>query len=226
MEYFQSIGFQAICCVRLLGAACCGLGIGFERKNRLKEAGIRTHMIVALGAALMMIISKYGFFDLVGTETLMKVDASRIASQIVSGVGFLGAGMIFIRNRSVTGLTTAAGIWATAGIGMAIGAGMYAVGIAGTGLVLLTQYWLHNGNWWNIPDACSLAVRVNEEKGGVGDVTRAVQEAGAQLISMSVAHKKSGVMKLDLYLKIPAGVQQYEIVERLEKEPCIAEVEE
>jgi putative Mg2+ transporter-C (MgtC) family protein len=226
MEYFQSWGFQAICCVRLLVAAACGLGIGFERKNRLKEAGIRTHMIVALGAALMMIVSKYGFFDLVGTEALMKVDASRIASQIVTGVGFLGAGTIFIRNRSVTGLTTAAGVWATAGIGMAMGAGMYTVGIAGTGLVLLTQYWLHNSNWWNIPDACALTLRVNEDKGGVGDVTQAVREAGGQLVSMSVSHKKNGVMKLDLYIKLPAGVQQYEIVEKLEKQPFIAEVEE
>ena len=126
----------------------------------------------------------------------------------------------------MTGLTTAAGIWATAGIGMAIGAGMYAVGIAGTVLVLLTQYWLHSTSWWGIPDACALTLRVNEEKGSVGDVTRAVQAAGAQLISMSVSHKKSGVMKLDLYLKLPAGVQQYEIAETLEKEPFIAEVEE
>lgn len=226
MEYFTSIAFQGICCIRLMIAACCGLGIGFERKNRLKEAGIRTHMIVALGAALMMLVSKYGFFDLSGTETLMKVDASRIASQIVSGVGFLGAGMIFIRNRSVTGLTTAAGVWTTAGIGMAIGAGMYVIGIAGTGLVLLTQYWLHNSNWWNIPDACTLTVRVNEEQGGVRDVLQAVQDAGAQLADMSVARKKSGIIKLELHIKLPAGMQQYELVEKLEKVPFIAEVED
>lgn len=113
--------------LRIFFAGICGLMIGIERRNRLKEAGIRTHLIVALGSALMMIVSKYGFFDLQG-HSFLRADASRIASQIVSGIGFLGAGMIIWHHRTVSGLTTAAGIWATAGIGMAIGAGLYGVG--------------------------------------------------------------------------------------------------
>ena len=87
-----------------------------------KEAGVRTHLIVAIGSALMMIVSKYGFSDTIAD--LGKADASRIASQILTEVGFLGAGTIFIRKNAISGLTTAAGIWATAGIGMAVGSGL------------------------------------------------------------------------------------------------------
>ena len=117
------------CLLRIFLAALCGLVIGFERKARLKEAGVRTHLIVALGAALITIVSKYGFFDLALFAEGIKADPTRIAAQIVSGVGFLGAGMILMRHRTLTGLTTAAGIWTTAGIGMAVGCGLYAVSL-------------------------------------------------------------------------------------------------
>lgn len=123
--------------VRIFVAACLGLLIGSERKNRNKSAGIRTHVIVALGAALIMVVSKYGFMD------VEKADAARVAAQVVSGIGFLGAGVIFVRNNLVNGLTTAAGIWATAGVGLALGAGMYVVGISSALLVLLIQFVMH-----------------------------------------------------------------------------------
>lgn len=123
--------------LRIVIAGLCGILIGFERKNRFKVAGIKTHMIVCLASALMMIISKYGFADVASH------DSSRIAAQIVSGVGFLGAGMIFVKNQNVQGLTTAAGIWATAGIGMAIGAGMYIIGLASAILILIFQLGAH-----------------------------------------------------------------------------------
>ena len=100
--------------LRVIVASILGYMIGYERKNRDKSAGMRTHAIVALGAALMMVVSKYGFYD------VEKVDSSRVAAQIVSGVGFLGAGVIFVRNNTVSGLTTAAGLWTTAGVGMAV----------------------------------------------------------------------------------------------------------
>ncbi len=226
LAYFTGIGFQAACVLRLIVSAACGFAIGFERKNRLKEAGMRTHMIVAIGAAMMMIVSKYGFFDLVGVTDFLRADVSRIAAQIVSGVGFLGAGMIFIRNRSVTGLTTAAGIWTTAGIGMAIGAGMYSLGLAGTALILIIQYWMHNSNWWNIPDVCSVTVRLNEEKGSVGEVMQTIQTTGAQPVDVAVTHKKNGLVKLDIRVRLPVGVQQYQVIEALEKDSSVAEVED
>ena len=123
--------------IRVIVACLCGGLIGLERTKRLKEAGIRTHIIVALGATLIMVVSKYGFSDVVGA------DASRIASNVITGVSFLGAGVIFVRGGSVKGLTTAAGIWATAAIGLALGAGMYTVGVLCTALMILLQIALH-----------------------------------------------------------------------------------
>ena len=123
--------------IRVVVACLCGGLIGLERTKRLKEAGIRTHIIVALGATLIMVVSKYGFGD------VADADASRIASNVITGVSFLGAGVIFVRGGSVKGLTTAAGIWATAAIGLALGAGMYTVGILVTVLMILLQIALH-----------------------------------------------------------------------------------
>lgn len=127
---------------RVVLACICGALIGIERTTRLKEAGIRTHTVVALGAALIMCVSKYGFADN-GLHFVGNFDASRIASCAVTGIGFLGAGTIFIREKSVKGLTTSAGIWSTAGIGLAIGSGMYAVGVAATVILVLIQLLLH-----------------------------------------------------------------------------------
>ena len=126
---------------RILIAGICGGLIGYERNNRLKEAGIRTHLIVALAAALIMVVSKYGFSD-VTTLKGVALDPSRIAAQIVTGVGFLGAGMIFVRNQTISGLTTAAGLWATAAIGLAAGVGFYPGAIAASALLLLTNILL------------------------------------------------------------------------------------
>ena len=122
--------------IGVLLAVVLGFAIGFERKLRFKEAGIRTHTIVCFGAAIMMVVSKYGFDGL-------EADVSRVAAQIVSGVGFLGAGIIMFRGQKMHGLTTAAGVWATAGIGMACGAGMYIFATGGTVILIFIQCLLH-----------------------------------------------------------------------------------
>ncbi len=133
--------------LRVLLAGLCGMVLGLERKNRAKEAGTRTHFVVGCGAALIMIISKYAFFDVLQMEAYqnadIRLDPARVASTIASGIGFLGAGMIFVRRNTVKGLTTAAGIWTTSGIGMAIGAGMYVLGVSTTFIVLIAQLLLH-----------------------------------------------------------------------------------
>lgn len=130
--------------LRLVIAAICGVLIGYERKNRSKVAGVRTHCVVACASALMMLLSKYAYVDLFEMYgDFVKLDPSRVAAGVVSGIGFLGAGMIFIHKKTVTGLTTAAGIWATSGIGMAIGAGLYWIGGAATLIILLIQIALH-----------------------------------------------------------------------------------
>jgi len=122
--------------LRLLVAGLLGAAVGLEREYRAKEAGYRTHFLVCLGSALMMIVSKYGFDDHL-VEGTIRLDPSRIAAQVVTGIGFIGAGTIIFQKQIVRGLTTAAGIWATAGIGLAVGAGMYFMSIACTILVLI-----------------------------------------------------------------------------------------
>ena len=126
---------------RIIVAGICGAFIGVERKNRLKNAGLKTHLLVALTSALMVVISKYGFFDVI-TQGL-SVDASRVAASVASGVGFLGAGLILAGKHEIMGVTTAAGIWATVGVGMALGAGMYFLGISSTLVILFSQFLLH-----------------------------------------------------------------------------------
>ncbi|WP_100065821.1 MgtC/SapB family protein [Miniphocaeibacter massiliensis] len=123
--------------IRLIIAIICGFIIGMERETKNKDAGTRTHGVVALGSCLCMILSEYGF------QEYNSVDPTRIAAQVVSGIGFIGAGIIFVRrDNNISGLTTAAGVWATAIIAMTIGTGMILLGIAGTLLVVILQWSL------------------------------------------------------------------------------------
>lgn len=133
--------------LRLFCAAVLGGIIGLEREYRSKEAGFRTHFLVALGSALFMIVSAYGFSDAMDNE-LQRWDVSRVAAQVVSGIGFIGAGTIIFRKTEnmVSGLTTA-GLWVTAAIGLACGGGMYILAIGSTLMVLIGleafNYFLH-----------------------------------------------------------------------------------
>ena len=122
--------------LRLFLAGIMGAIIGLDREYRAKEAGYRTHFLVSLGSALIMIVSQHGFGEILDTPNV-NLDPSRIASQVVTGIGFIGAGTIILHKQIVRGLTTAAGIWATSGIGLAIGAGMYILGISATILTLI-----------------------------------------------------------------------------------------
>ena len=140
-EFVRTIVGQGELFARLAFAGFCGAIIGIERSIRRKDAGVKTHIILALGAALFMIVSQYGFAEL-PLSPEYSADASRIASNIVTGVSFLCAGVIFVRGASVKGLTTATGIWSTAGIGMAAGAGMYGITLFATLLILLIQLLL------------------------------------------------------------------------------------
>lgn len=132
--------------LRLCVAGLCGTVIGLDREYRVKDAGFRTHFLVALGSALMMIVSQYGFEGFLADHDGTRFDPGRIAAQVVSGIGFIGAGTIIIHRQLVRGLTTAASLWATAGIGLAAGAEMYVVAVAATlltlfGLEVLTLFF-------------------------------------------------------------------------------------
>lgn len=125
--------------LRIVAAALMGGAIGLEREYRAKGAGFRTHFLVALGSALLMILSQYGFMELLEKHKDLDIglDPSRIAAQVVSGIGFIGAGTIIFQKHVVKGLTTAAGIWVVGAIGMGCGAGLYVLSIATTVLVLI-----------------------------------------------------------------------------------------
>ena len=129
--------------LRLLLSAALGALVGLERSKRQKEAGVRTHCIIACTSALFMIVSKYAFLDCLDLAGLRGADPARIAAQVVSGISFLGAGVIFKNGNSIRGLTTAAGMWGTAAIGMAVGAGMYWLGLFESAVLVAIQVILH-----------------------------------------------------------------------------------
>lgn len=126
---------------RLFLAAVLGAAVGLERERKDFVAGVRTHMMVCLGSALLMLVSMFGFFDILGYGHNVRLDVARVAAQVVSGIGFIGAGTIlFLRQKVVRGLTTAAGLWTVAGVGLAVGGGMYFAATAAT-VLALTILW-------------------------------------------------------------------------------------
>ena len=196
--------------VRIFVAACLGLLIGSERKNRNKSAGIRTHVIVALGAALIMVVSKYGFMD------VEKADAARVAAQVVSGIGFLGAGVIFVRNNLVNGLTTAAGIWATAGVGLALGAGMYVVGISCALLVLLIQFVMHRIAYFaDVASGGLIRMTLVKREGIVQSMEDYLQREKLSVISVKINKTKKDEVKLEFDVVFPPGYKKTKLLARL-----------
>ena len=191
-----------MCLLRLVVAGVCGVVIGFERTNRAKEAGLRTHCIVAIASCLMMLVSIYGFINI---PNVTNRDPARIAAQIVSGIGFLGAGMVFVKHQMISGLTTAAGIWATAGIGMAIGCGMYVVGVAGTLLILLAQTILHfRGRFTAKPKSKILTVK-NIEKSSI--IKERFAESKITVYDTNIV-KKNGLFTYVFYIEIPSDLNE------------------
>ena len=196
--------------VRIFVAACLGLLIGSERKNRNKSAGIRTHVIVALGAALIMVVSKYGFMD------VEKAEAARVAAQVVSGIGFLGAGVIFVRNNLVNGLTTAAGIWATAGVGLALGAGMYVVGISSALLVLLIQFVMHRVAYFaDVASGGLIRMTLVKREGIVQSMEDYLQREKLSVISVKINKTKKDEVKLEFDVVFPPGYKKTKLLARL-----------
>ncbi|MGV8957106.1 MgtC/SapB family protein [Lactococcus lactis] len=210
--------------IRLILAGVCGYAIGYERNSRSKNAGTRTHLIVALSAALMIIVSKYGFMDIISTNGV-NLDPSRIAAQIVSGIGFLGAGMIFVHNQSVNGLTTAAGIWATSGIGMAIGSGLYFIGIVATLLILLFQIILHQNYRWIKSATSDHLILQLEDFGGLQLLQQQLKEEDVKILSIKVEKKSNNSLKTELYLNLPKAYEVASLMSLLESNDKIKSIE-
>ena len=215
----DQIIFQGEFALRILLAGLLGAAIGFERKNRNKLAGVRTHAIVALGAALIMVVSKYGFYD------MDKFDASRVAAQIVSGVGFLGAGIIFVRNNnSVSGLTTAAGIWATAGMGMSMGAGQYFIATISTVMILVMQVVFHRVRFLsNEAFQDNLRVVLQKSDGAVKELEEYMTKEKIEIKAIKITKGDGNNLKIDFELLFPAGYDRTSFINRLvEKENIVS----
>ncbi|HEY4391141.1 MAG TPA: MgtC/SapB family protein [Paenibacillus sp.] len=206
--------------LRVLIAGICGVVIGYERKNRMKEAGVRTHFVVSVGAALMIIVSKYGFQDQIGWSNL-SLDPSRVAAGVVSGVGFLGAGMIFMQKNTVRGLTTAAGIWATAGIGMAVGAGMYFIGIGVMIIIVIGQIVLHGRlNWLASPKTEKLLVTLDNDEEIIHGFMERLSERHISVIGFE-AERKDEEMVLRLTVQFRAGSDIGKLLSFMEQETIV-----
>lgn len=209
--------------LRLLLACLCGGIIGFERSIRRKDAGIKTHIILALGAALFMIVSQYGFADL-ELSVGFKADASRIGANIVTGVSFLCAGVIFVRGASVKGLTTATGIWTTAGIGMAAGAGMYALTIFTTCLIIVIQLLLA-GFSAKIETHYSLDVELKiTDKVHINDVVSQLSEITQTPAIAIKMHREDDATCYKVNFNITHTVDELELIHRINEIDSVSSI--
>ncbi|MBE6655767.1 MAG: MgtC/SapB family protein [Ruminococcaceae bacterium] len=194
--------------VRIVVAGVCGALIGLERGLRQKEAGIRTHCIVAIGAALLMIISKYGFADMGAGDVFFLgtkgADPTRVASQAITAIAFLGAGVIYRHGNVIKGLTTAAGVWATAAIGLCVGAGLYLLGVATAVLVLLINICLHK--WLVSLESLAttvFTVTMNDTPEVMDRLRVQLADHKMQVQRMDVKRKGDGYIKANIVVRIP-----------------------
>ena len=211
--------FDLILLLRLVIAVLFGALIGFERTNRYKEAGIRTHAIVALGSCLLMLLSKYGFPE------VANADHSRIAAQVVTGIGFLGAGMILVRKNTVSGLTTAAGIWTTSAVGMTIGAGMYFIGISTAVLVILVQLVFHT-KWFSRFDRSNDTFLVNCSTSSIREIIDYVKSLDIEIVMYRVGEQDENRVNIELILRYPNGLNKQILKEKMLEHLTDLDVEE
>jgi putative Mg2+ transporter-C (MgtC) family protein len=204
--------------VRLVLAAALGGAIGLERELREREAGLRTHLLVSVGSAVFTLVSAYGFSDFrYGHGSGFTLDPTRIAAQIVTGIGFLGAGAIIRQGFSIRGLTTAATLWVVAAIGMATGAGYYSVAVIGTALVLFSLYPLRLL-------AYRAVVRLRPEEGRLVVILPAGSSAAPIVAELEKLGARIDALRIDesqtervvvAEINVPEQVQAADLVDRV-----------
>ena len=206
--------------VRLLLTTVFAGTLGYERERHRQAAGFRTYIIVADAAALVMMTNLY-IGDVFGSTDLVRMPAS-----VITGLGFLGAGMIFVRNQTISGLTTAAGVWATAGIGMTIGAGLYFLGVAATLLIVAAQMTLHkNFTWLNFPVAEQISMEIEDTGDGVASIRDKLLSHNLEIISMKSRNNGNGLISLDLYVKLPRNYNVTQLMSLLSDNPHIKSID-
>lgn len=196
--------------MRLAAAGLLGGLIGYEREIRAKDAGIRTHFLVALGSCLFMLISQYGFAG------AAHFDASRVAAQVVSGIGFIGVGIIMARKNFVRGLTTAAGLWVVAAIGMGIGGGLYEVCTVATVLVILCLEFMHYYKVKIGERPVPIVLSATDEKA----ILAVMQELGKKMEHFSIT-REGERLRLETTLRVPRREKFNAMVVRLSSFPGV-----
>jgi len=211
--------------LRLALAGVLGAAVGLERELREREAGLRTHLLVSLGACLFTLAGAYGFRDFfVSSGALVRTDPTRIAAQVVSGIGFLGAGAIIRQGLSVRGLTTAATLWVVAAIGLASGAGYYVAAALTTGIALLSLGPLRIAAYrvvrrYRAEDGRLLvALPTGTSPGGLID-----ERAGLRIRSLEIA-QEADRRQVELDVEVPAGQSPPDVVARLADVEHVLEV--
>ena len=213
--------------LRLALAALLGGLIGVERELREREAGLRTHLLVSLGSALFTIVGAYGFHAfLTSGANVVRADPTRIAAQIVTGIGFLGAGAIIRQGLSVRGLTTAATLWVVAAVGLAAGAGYYSVAVITTGLVRLALWPLRIA-------AYRMLIRFRADDGRLlvalpagrqpGEVIDELEKTGARIVSLEVSQEGER-RRLEFDVRLPRDIPPARIVARIADLEDVVEV--
>jgi len=220
-------GQQLEISVRLLVAAALGAAIGFEREIHSHPAGMRTHLLVALGSAAFSVLSIFFFVSPAAPNGSLPTDPSRIAAQIVSGIGFLGAGAIIKYGTSVRGLTTAASLWATAAVGMAAGAGALLVALVTTGLIVFSLGPL---NWvitrFQREDQPILRLRLMATRlDALGEISRALAGSRIEIGGVSTQRLTKGRYEIELDLRTPSGTRQETVLAVISSVPDVEVLE-
>ena len=209
---------------RILLATVLGAAIGLERTKRQKEAGVRTHCIIACASAVFMILSKYAFIDTAALAGSRGADAARIAAQVVSGISFLGAGVIFKNGSSIRGLTTAAGMWGTAAVGMAIGAGLYWLGLMEAVVLVVIQLVLHR---FPVGGDAETTQEVTVHMEDSEDLMRAFDrlvEGHKGKITDSTLTRENGLLCLEVSIRLPDPITHQEALAFLKENPGVRKI--
>jgi putative Mg2+ transporter-C (MgtC) family protein len=208
------LALQADLAVRMLIAAVLGAAIGLEREIHEHPAGMRTHLLVSLGSAIFTVLSIYGFEGVVANGVSPSVDPTRIAAQVVSGIGFLGAGAILKYGTSIRGLTTAASLWTAAAIGMAAGAGEWVIAGVGTFIVVFSL-WPLNAMVARLHKPGTRSIKIRLEVGrldAVGDVSRLLADRRVDLAGINSQRIGKGRYEVELELRLPPAARPQDII--------------
>ncbi len=208
------LALQADLAVRMLIAAVLGAAVGLEREIHEHPAGMRTHLLVSLGSAIFTVLSIYGFAGVREGAVNPVVDPTRIAAQVVSGIGFLGAGAILKYGTSIRGLTTAASLWTTAAIGMAAGAGEWLIAGVGTFIVVFSL-WPLNAFVGRLHRPGIHAIKLRLEVGrleALGDVSRLLADRRVEMAGINSQRIGKGRYEVELELRLPTAVRAHDVI--------------